>query len=85
MKYDADQWFPKWAVPPSGGTVGLPRGALEVGPSERVVRLFTFDQARAKHLPRFVFKVLPLLSLSKLFPLVTFVCIYDSELSKVTR
>jgi hypothetical protein len=27
--------------------VGLPRGALEAGPSERVVRLFTIDQARA--------------------------------------
>jgi hypothetical protein len=31
---------------PLGGAVGLPRGALEVGPSERVVRLFTIDQAR---------------------------------------
>jgi hypothetical protein len=30
------------------GAVGLPRGALEVGPSERVVRLFTIDQAGAK-------------------------------------
>jgi hypothetical protein len=29
------------------GAVELPRGALEVGPSERVVRLFTIDQARA--------------------------------------
>jgi hypothetical protein len=42
-------------------------------------------EPRAKHLPRFVFKVLLLLSLSKLFSLVTFVCIYDSELSQVTR
>jgi hypothetical protein len=39
-------------------------------------------EPRAKHLPRYVFKVLLLLSLSKLFPLVTFVCIYDSELSQ---
>jgi hypothetical protein len=40
--------FPKWAVPPPPRrAVGLPRGALEVGPSERVVRLFTIDQARA--------------------------------------
>jgi hypothetical protein len=37
---------------------------------------------RAKHLPRFIFKVLMLLSLSKLFPSVTFVCIYNSELSQ---
>jgi hypothetical protein len=29
------------------GAVGLPREVLEVGPSERVVRLFTIDQARA--------------------------------------
>jgi hypothetical protein len=42
-----EHWFPKWAVPPPWGAVGLPRGALEVGPSERVVRLFTIDQARA--------------------------------------
>jgi hypothetical protein len=37
-----DQWFPKWAVLPLGA-VGLPRGALEVGPSECVVRLFTIE------------------------------------------
>lgn len=55
-----NQWFPEWAVPPPGG-------AVEVGPSERVVCLFTIAQARAytpgsspraKYLPHFVFKVL---------------------------
>jgi hypothetical protein len=38
---------PKVGCTAPWGAVGLPRGALEVGPSERVVRLFTTDQARA--------------------------------------
>jgi hypothetical protein len=46
-----DQWFPKWAVPSPGERwywLGGGKGALEVGPSERVVRLYTTDQDRAK-------------------------------------
>jgi hypothetical protein len=40
-----EHWFPKWAVPPPGGRWDYVGGALEVGPSERVVRSFTIDQA----------------------------------------
>jgi hypothetical protein len=77
-------WFRKWAVPPPGGRWdylgGLRgQGALQVGPSERVVSLFTFDRLEpiAKHLLRCVFKIVLLLSLSELCPLVTFIYIYD--------
>jgi hypothetical protein len=38
---------PKVGCTAPWGAVGLPRWALEVGPSKRVVRLFTIDQARA--------------------------------------
>jgi hypothetical protein len=36
------QWFPSGLYRPLGA-VGLPRGALEVDPTERVVRLFTIE------------------------------------------
>jgi hypothetical protein len=43
-----DQWFPKWAVPPTWGLGGAKkkksgRGVLEVGPSQRVVRIFPIE------------------------------------------
>jgi hypothetical protein len=80
-------WFPKWALPPPGGQWDYLEGCWRWAPLSalfanlRLTRL----EPRAKYLPHFVFKVLLLLLLSKLFPLVTFVCIYDSELSQVTR
>jgi hypothetical protein len=36
---------PKVGCTAPWGVVGLPMGALEVGPSERVVHLFTIHQA----------------------------------------
>jgi hypothetical protein len=84
---ELEQWFPKWAVPSPGGRWDYLRGRWRwAPPSELFAYLrLTRLEPRSKHLPRFGFKVLLLLSLSKLFPLVTFVCIYDSELSQVTR
>jgi hypothetical protein len=78
---------PKVGCTTPWGAVVLPRGRWMWAPPSalfaylRLTRL----EPRAKHLPRFVFNVLQLLSISKLFPLVTFVCIYESELSQVTR
>jgi hypothetical protein len=44
IKIKSKAVIPKVGCTAPWGAVGLPRGALEVGPSERVVRLFTTDQ-----------------------------------------
>jgi hypothetical protein len=72
--------FPKWAVPPPGGQWDYQGGRWRWAPLSAMFAYLQLTrlEPRAKHLPRFVFKVLLLLLLSKLFPLVMFVCIYDS-------
>lgn len=66
--------------------MGLPRDALR----GKGVAGAHFDhvahsrpQSRAKHLPRFIFSVLPLFSLSKFFHLVTFVFMSSHKISQL--